>query len=99
MALYCCVVAAAGLRTGRQHLQTLSERHAADVTGQDEHAAALWTLERELLAEKASREQEWAATHLDLLSVAEKVRQLSDEVERLRGLLGHRGVESEEGTA
>jgi ATP-dependent Clp protease ATP-binding subunit ClpA len=50
-----------------------------------ETAAALRDTERQLLDDKAAREAEWAAAHRDLPS-------LSDEVERLRGLLGQHGV-------
>ena len=50
-------------------------------------------------AEKESRLREWTAVHLDLPSVAEKVRQLSDEVELLRSLLRQRGKEPDEDKA
>ena len=53
----------------------------------------------ELLAEKASRQQQEALPHPDLPSLAEKVRQLSDEIEQLRGLLRQQGAGPEEGTA
>jgi len=59
---------------------------AAVRAGQDERAASLRDQEKELLAEKASRQQEWAAAHPDLPSLAEKVRQLSDEIGQPRRL-------------
>jgi Clp amino terminal domain, pathogenicity island component len=79
--------------------QARGEKEAALAAEEYEQAAPLRDREKELLAEKASRHQEWAAAHPDLPSLAEKVRQLSDEIERLRGLLRQHGTESEEGTA
>jgi ATP-dependent Clp protease ATP-binding subunit ClpA len=79
--------------------QVRGERRAAADAEQYERAASLRDREKELLAEKASRQQEWAAAHPDLPSVAETVRQLSDEIEQLRGLLRQQGPEPEEGTA
>ena len=57
-----------------------------------ENAAALRDRERRLLHEKASRKEEWASARLDLPS-------LSDEVERLRGLLRQHGIEPHDGAA
>jgi ATP-dependent Clp protease ATP-binding subunit ClpC len=64
-----------------------------------ENASALRDKERQLLAEKAARQEVWATTHQDLPSLAEGLQRLSDEVERLRGLLGQPGAEPQEGTA
>jgi hypothetical protein len=64
-----------------------------------EHAAALRDHEKQLLADKASRQQEWAAAHLDLPSLAEGLHMLSDEVGRLRGLLSQQGGKSRDGAA
>jgi ATP-dependent Clp protease ATP-binding subunit ClpC len=64
-----------------------------------EHAAAQRDRERQLLADKASRQQEWAAAHLDLPSLAEGLHMLSDEVGRLRGLLSQQGGKSRDGAA
>jgi ATP-dependent Clp protease ATP-binding subunit ClpC len=64
-----------------------------------ENAAALRDKERQLLGEKASRQEKWATAHQDLPSLAEGLHRLNDEVERLRGLLGQRGTEPQEGTA
>jgi ATP-dependent Clp protease ATP-binding subunit ClpA len=79
--------------------QLRSERHTAADTEDYEQAASLRDREKELHAEKQSRHQQWAAAHPDLPTLAEKVRQLSDEIERLRGLLRQHGTEPEEGTA
>ena len=79
--------------------QVLRDRHAA-VDAQDyEQAASLRDREKDLLAQQASRQQQWAAAHPDLPSLAEQVRQLSDEIERLHALLRERGIEPEDGAA
>ncbi len=79
--------------------QVLRDRHAA-VDAQDyERAASLRDREKDLLAQQASRQQQWAAAHPDLPSLAEQVRQLSDEIERLHALLRERGIEPEDGAA
>jgi hypothetical protein len=75
------------------------ERHAAVAARDDERAASLRDREKELLAERAARHEQWVAEQLDLPSLAEKVRQLSEEVEQLRGLLREQGREPEQGTA
>ena len=62
-----------------------------------ETAAVLRDRERELLAEKAAGQEEWAAAHPDLPSLAEDFGRLSDEVDRLRGLLGEPGPQSQDG--
>jgi ClpA/ClpB-like protein/UvrB/UvrC motif-containing protein len=69
------------------------ERQAAAEAQDYEQAAALRDRERTLLADKISRQQEWAATHPDLPSLAETVRQLDAEVRRLRALLSRNGIE------
>ena len=55
--------------------------------------------ERQLLAEKASRQEQWAAAHLDLPSLAAGLHRLSEEVKRLRGLLRQQGIEPQDGAA
>jgi ATP-dependent Clp protease ATP-binding subunit ClpC len=82
----------------RQIWQARSERRAV-AADDHEGAASLRDREKELLAERASRHQQWAAEHQDLPSLAEKVRQLSEEVEQLRALLREQGREPEQGTA
>ncbi len=64
-----------------------------------ETAAALRDQERRLLAEKASRQQGWAAAQLDLPSLAEGLHRLTGEVERLRRLLRQQGIEPKGGAA
>ena len=79
--------------------QALRDRHAAVDAQEYERAASLRDREKDLLAQKASRQQEWAATHQDLPSLAEKFHQLSDEIERLHALLREHGIEPEDGAA
>jgi ATP-dependent Clp protease ATP-binding subunit ClpA len=81
----------------RQIRQIRRERVAAADAEDYERAASLRDREKELHAEQESRHQQWAAVHPDLPALAEKVRQLSEEIERLRDLRQH-GTEPEEGT-
>ena len=64
-----------------------------------EAAAALRDRERQLLAEKVSRQREWATAQLDLPSLADGLFRLSEEVERLRRLLRQQGIEPRDGAA
>jgi ATP-dependent Clp protease ATP-binding subunit ClpA len=57
-----------------------------------ENAAELRDREQQLLGKKASREEEWATAHRDLPS-------LTDEIERLHGLLRQHGIEPNDGAA
>jgi ATP-dependent Clp protease ATP-binding subunit ClpC len=70
-----------------------SERQAAADAQHYEQAAVLRDQEQQLLAEKVSREQEWAVTYPDLPSLAETVRGLGREVRRLRAVLRRHGIE------
>jgi ATP-dependent Clp protease ATP-binding subunit ClpC len=64
-----------------------------------EAATSLGDKERQLIAEKDARRQEWAAAHPDVPSLAEKVSQISDELRQLRGLLRQQHTEAEEDSA
>jgi ATP-dependent Clp protease ATP-binding subunit ClpA len=75
------------------------EKESAARAEDYETAAALRDRERMLLAEKASRQQEWATAQLDLPSLAEGLHRLSNEVERLRRLLIQQGIEPKGGAA
>jgi Clp amino terminal domain, pathogenicity island component/UvrB/uvrC motif len=79
--------------------QARGERQAAADAEDYEQAASLRDREKELLADKASCHQQWAAAHPDLPALAEKVRLLSEEIDRLRDRLREHGTEPEEGTA
>jgi ATP-dependent Clp protease ATP-binding subunit ClpC len=63
------------------------DREAAAEVEDYENAAALRDRERRLADEKASRRLEWDAMHMDLPALAEEVRRLGGEIERLRGQL------------
>jgi ATP-dependent Clp protease ATP-binding subunit ClpC len=75
------------------------DKEAALAAEDYENAAALRDAERQLLAEKASRQEQWADAQLDLPSLAEGFRRLSSEVERLRELLRQHGIEPQDGAA
>jgi ATP-dependent Clp protease ATP-binding subunit ClpC len=83
----------------RQISQARRDRGSAVAARDYERAASLDERERELLAEKASRRQQWTADFPDLPALAEQVRQLSEEIGRLRALLSQQGPEPEERTA
>ena len=83
----------------RQLGQVRSERHAALAAHDHERVAQLRDRERELLAERASRREQWAAELQGLPSLTAQVRQLSEEVEKLRALLREHGREPGQGTA
>jgi ATP-dependent Clp protease ATP-binding subunit ClpC len=72
--------------------QVRREKEAAIDVQDFETAALLRDKEARLLDEKDSRQEDWAAAHRDLPS-------LSDEVERLRGLLRQHGIEPHDGAA
>jgi ATP-dependent Clp protease ATP-binding subunit ClpC len=77
-----------------QQIEQARRGKEAAIKAEDfENAAILRDRERELLAEKAARHQEWASAHLDLPSVAEELRRLGEEVRRLDGLLRQHGIE------
>ena len=81
----------------QQIAQARRDKESA-IDAQDfETAAVLRDRERQLLAEKAARQEEWAAAHPDLPSLAEDFGRLSDEVEGLRGLLREQGPQSQDG--
>jgi ATP-dependent Clp protease ATP-binding subunit ClpA len=76
----------------REIAQVRRDKDSAIEAQDFENAAVLRDREKELSDEKASRQEQWAATHPDLPS-------LSEEVERLRGLLRQHGIEPHDGAA
>jgi Clp amino terminal domain, pathogenicity island component/UvrB/uvrC motif len=71
----------------------------AAVEAQDfENAARLRDQEKQLIADKAARQAEWAAEHPALSSLAEEFRRLRGEVEQLRGLRSQRGTGPQDDT-
>jgi ATP-dependent Clp protease ATP-binding subunit ClpC len=83
----------------RQIAQARQDKESAAGAEDYEHAAALRDAERQLVADRAGRQKEWAAAHPDLPSLAEGLHMLSDEVGRLRGLLSQQGTKSRDGAA
>jgi len=83
----------------QQIAQARRDKEAAACAEDYESAAALRKRERQLLADKASRQQEWATAHLDLPSLADGLHRLSDEVGRLHNLLRQQGIEPRGGAA
>ena len=72
------------------------ERLAAADAQEYEQAASLRDREKDFLASKAARQQEWAAGHPALPVLAERCQQLADEVERLRALLRQHGIDPQD---
>jgi ATP-dependent Clp protease ATP-binding subunit ClpA len=83
----------------RQIDQAHGEREAAADAQEYEQAASLRDRGKQLLAEKAARQEEWSAAHPDLASLAEKCHELSSEINRLRALLRQHGIDAEDTTA
>jgi hypothetical protein len=73
-----------------------SEKKAALDAEEYEQAVLLRDREKQLLASKTARQEEWAATHPGLPSLAEQCQRLGGEIERLRALLRRHGIESED---
>jgi len=83
-----------------QIAQVCREKESA-INAQDyEQAAALRDREKELLAAKAARHEQWAAGHPALPDLAERYQQLADEIERrVRALLRQHGIDPHDETA
>jgi len=76
--------------------QVCREKESAIGAKDYEQAAALRNREKELLAAKAARQEQWAARQLELPDLAERVQQLTDEAERLRALLRQHGIDTQD---
>jgi ATP-dependent Clp protease ATP-binding subunit ClpA len=83
----------------QQIVQARRDKETAAAAEDYESAAAQRDRERQLLADKTARQNDWSAAHLDLPSLAEGLHMLSDEVGRLRGLLSQQGNSSRDGAA
>jgi Clp amino terminal domain, pathogenicity island component len=79
--------------------QVRQDKQSAIDFQDSEQARSLRDRERQLLADKTARHNQWEASHPDLASLAEEVQRLSGEMERLRGLLRQHGTEPEDNTA
>ncbi|MDQ2851051.1 MAG: UvrB/UvrC motif-containing protein [Actinomycetota bacterium] len=75
------------------------EKGAAVRTQEYERAAELRDQEKQLLAQKAARQQEWITVHPSLPDLAESCQQLSTEVKELRALLHQHGIDPQDPTA
>jgi len=73
-----------------------TEKEAAIDVKDFEQGASLRNREKELLASKAARHEQWVAGHPALPVLAERVQQLAEEIERLRGLLRHHGIDPQD---
>jgi hypothetical protein len=82
-----------------QIAQVRREKESAGDARDFERAAARRNREKELLAAKATQQEQWVAEHPALPVLAERVRQLADEIERLRALLREHGIDPQEDTA
>jgi hypothetical protein len=83
-----------------EQIAQLRRAKESAIDSQDfEQARSLRERERQLLADKAARQQQWEAAHPDLASLAEQVQRLSAEVEQLRDLVRQHGIEPEDNTA
>jgi ATP-dependent Clp protease ATP-binding subunit ClpA len=75
-----------------QLIQVRREKESAIGRQDFEQAAALRDREKDLLAQRAARQEEWAALHRDVPS-------LTDQVEHLRAVLRQHGIEPHDGVA
>jgi len=88
------------LRQLHEEIDRARRDREAAVSAQDyENAAAQRDRERQLATEKAALQEQWAAAHMDLPALAEEVRRLSGEIERLRGLPPQQGTGPQDGAA
>ena len=72
------------------------ERQGAANAQEYERAASMRDREKELLASKAARQEQWAAGHPALPVLAERCQQLADEIERLRAVLRQPGIDPQD---
>jgi len=80
-----------------EQLKTVRTEKEAAVDAQDfEQATSLRSRESEVLASKTAQQEQWVAEHPALTDLAERVQQLTGEVERLRTLLGRHGIDPED---
>jgi Clp amino terminal domain, pathogenicity island component len=82
-----------------QIAQVRREKESAVDARDFEQATARRNREKELLAAKAARQEQWVAGHAALPLLAERVQQLADEIERLRALLREHGIDPQDKTA
>jgi hypothetical protein len=77
-----------------EQLETVRAEKEAAVDAQDfGQAASLRNREKELLASKTARQEQWDAGHPALPDLAERCQQLTEEIERLHALLRQHGID------
>ncbi len=81
-----------------QIAQVRREKESVTDARDYERAVALRNREKELLAAKAARQEQWFAGHSALPLLAERVQQLADEIERLSALLREHGIDPQDKT-
>jgi hypothetical protein len=80
-----------------EQIEAARTQKEAAIEAQDfEQAVSTRDREKQLLAEKAARQKQWAAGHPAKPDLAEQSRQLAAEVERLRALLRQHGIDPED---
>jgi Clp amino terminal domain, pathogenicity island component len=79
-----------------QIIQVCREKESAIDARDFEQAVSMREREKELLAAKAARQEQWVAGHSALPLLAERVQQLADEIERLRALLREHGIDPQD---
>jgi ATP-dependent Clp protease ATP-binding subunit ClpC len=80
-----------------EQIETVRTAKEAAVDASDyAQAASLRDREKELLASKAARQEQWAAGHPALPDLAERCQQLSEEIERLRAALRQHGIDPQD---
>jgi len=79
-----------------QMAQVCREKESAIDAHDYEQAALLRNREKKLLASKAARQEQWTAGHPALPDLAERCQQLTDAIERLRGVLRQHGIDPQD---
>jgi len=79
-----------------QIAQVCREKESAVDAHDYDQAAARRNREKELLAAKAARQEQWTAGHPPLPNLAERCQQLTDEIERLGALLRQHGFDPQD---
>ena len=80
-----------------EQIETVRTEKEAAVDAHDyAQAASLRNREKELLASKAARQEQWAAGHPALPDLAERCQQLTEEIERLRAVLRQHGIDPQD---
>ena len=77
-----------------EQIEVVRTEKGAAIDAQDfEQAVSLRDREKQLLADKAARQEQWAAGQPSLPDLAERVQQLTEEIERLHALLRQHGID------